>query len=66
VVFSLQLLKFVKINAVNCLLTNIDLRYDFLGLSAAKLLHESGVDVIVLEARDRVGGRTWTIKAIYK
>lgn len=30
------------------------------GLSAAKWLHESGVDVIVLEARDRVGGRTFT------
>lgn len=30
------------------------------GLSTAKLLHEAGVDVIVLEARDRVGGRTLT------
>nr|XP_054748114.1 amine oxidase [flavin-containing] B-like [Lytechinus pictus] len=28
------------------------------GLSAAKLLHESGQDVLVLEANDRVGGRT--------
>uniref|UniRef100_A0A8C6ZAL2 monoamine oxidase n=1 Tax=Nothoprocta perdicaria TaxID=30464 RepID=A0A8C6ZAL2_NOTPE len=32
------------------------------GLSAAKLLSESGVNVVVLEARDRVGGRTFTIK----
>lgn len=32
------------------------------GLSAAKLLHEQGVDVIVLEARDRVGGRTYTVR----
>ncbi|CAN7997060.1 unnamed protein product [Ixodes hexagonus] len=32
------------------------------GLSAAKLLTEQGVDVIVLEARDRVGGRTHTVK----
>eukprot|EP00057_Strongylocentrotus_purpuratus_P007351 XP_011661825.1 PREDICTED: amine oxidase [flavin-containing] B-like [Strongylocentrotus purpuratus] len=28
------------------------------GLSAAKLLHESGQDVLVLEANDRIGGRT--------
>src|SRR6218665_473869 len=32
------------------------------GLSAAKLLTEQGLDVVVLEARDRVGGRTYTIR----
>ncbi|XP_005880942.1 PREDICTED: amine oxidase [flavin-containing] A [Myotis brandtii] len=32
------------------------------GLSAAKLLAEHEVDVLVLEARDRVGGRTYTIR----
>lgn len=32
------------------------------GLSGAKLLAQSGVDVLVLEARDRLGGRTWTLK----
>ncbi|GBL97350.1 Amine oxidase [flavin-containing] B [Araneus ventricosus] len=30
------------------------------GLSAAKWLHEAGINVICLEARDRVGGRTLT------
>ncbi|XP_006001398.1 amine oxidase [flavin-containing] [Latimeria chalumnae] len=32
------------------------------GLSAAKLLTESGLNVVVLEARDRVGGRTFTTR----
>lgn len=31
------------------------------GLSAAARLREAGLDVIVLEGRDRVGGRIWTI-----
>jgi monoamine oxidase len=30
------------------------------GLVAARLLHDSGFGVTVLEARDRLGGRTWT------
>lgn len=30
------------------------------GLSAARRLRRTGKDVVVLEARDRVGGRTWT------
>ena len=32
----------------------------FAGLAAADALAASGVDVIVLEARDRVGGRVWS------
>ncbi|KAI1899630.1 hypothetical protein AGOR_G00063760 [Albula goreensis] len=32
------------------------------GLSAAKLLVESGLSPVVLEARDRVGGRTFTVR----
>src|SRR5471032_1871308 len=30
------------------------------GLVAARLLHDSGFKVTVLEARERLGGRTWT------
>jgi monoamine oxidase len=30
------------------------------GLSAAKCLHQWGISTLVLEARDRIGGRVWT------
>ena len=32
----------------------------FAGLAAADVLAAAGVDVVVLEARDRVGGRVWS------
>uniref|UniRef100_A0A2K6GJ05 Amine oxidase n=1 Tax=Propithecus coquereli TaxID=379532 RepID=A0A2K6GJ05_PROCO len=38
------------------------LLYFLPGMAAAKLLHDSGLNVIVLEARNRVGGRTYTLR----
>jgi monoamine oxidase len=32
------------------------------GLAAARSLHDADMDVIVLEARDRIGGRIWTVR----
>ena len=31
------------------------------GLCAARELSGAGLDVVILDARDRVGGRTWTV-----
>jgi monoamine oxidase len=31
------------------------------GLAAARTLHDAGIDVVVLEARDRIGGRVLTV-----
>src|SRR5262245_59099182 len=31
------------------------------GIGAARKLHESGVNCLLVEARDRLGGRAWTI-----
>ncbi len=35
------------------------------GLTAARLLHDSGFDVVVLEARHRLGGRVWTDREVF-
>jgi monoamine oxidase len=34
------------------------------GLSAARRLHDEGLEVSILEARDRVGGRIWTDRSL--
>jgi monoamine oxidase len=31
------------------------------GIGAARALHDAGVDVLLVEARERIGGRAWTI-----
>jgi monoamine oxidase len=46
-------------------LPNISQKKSITGLSAAKYLREKGIDVIVLEARDRVGGRTYTKRVCF-
>ena len=43
----------------------MNLFYVCAGLSAAKLLHENGVGVLVLEASNRIGGRLHTVKVVY-
>ena len=32
------------------------------GLRAASVLYRHGVEVVVLEGRDRIGGRIWTVR----
>lgn len=49
---------FVKFS---CVMISLYILLVFLGLFAARVLREYSIDVVVLEARDRVGGRTFTI-----
>lgn len=53
----------------NCVQYVLNLYLCFLkrtGLSAAKLLKANGLTPVVLEARDRVGGRTFTVRVRLK
>lgn len=43
------------------MMISVDTILVFAGLLAARVLREYSIDVAVLEARDRVGGRTLTI-----
>ena len=45
----------------SCMMISVDTILVFAGLFAAKVLREYSIDVAVLEARDRVGGRTLTV-----
>ena len=35
------------------------------GLTAARVLHDTGFDVVVVEARHRIGGRVWTDRDLF-
>ena len=44
-----------------CMMSFVHAFLVFSGLFAARVLREYSIDVAVLEARDRVGGRTFTV-----
>jgi len=43
------------------MMISVDTILVFAGLFAARVLREYSIDIAVLEARDRVGGRTFTV-----
>ena len=45
----------------SCVMISLHALLVFSGLFAARVLREYSIDVAVLEARDRVGGRTFTL-----
>ena len=45
----------------SCVMISLHGLLVFSGLFAARVLREYSIDVAVLEARDRVGGRTFTV-----
>uniref|UniRef100_A0A9L0K4R9 Monoamine oxidase B n=1 Tax=Equus asinus TaxID=9793 RepID=A0A9L0K4R9_EQUAS len=52
----------LKKSRISFTISSVTRGNQFQCMAAAKLLHDSGLNVIVLEARDRVGGRTYTIR----
>ena len=61
----------LETNAVNSSRVSRETDYDvvvigagFAGLVAARDLSKDNLKVLILEARDRIGGRTWTARAL--
>ncbi len=61
---ALPKISFAKNKKVNTDSKVVVIGAGFAGLAAARKLHDSGVDVIVLEGRDRIGGRIWSDRSL--
>ena len=57
-----RLIRYIFIfDMYSCTMISVHALLVFSGLFAARVLREYNIDVAVLEARDRVGGRTFTV-----